>query len=63
MDNAAFHKRADIRQAIQEAGHVLGFLPSYSPDLDPIEHKWAQAKAARRRGRCSIKELFTDGTL
>ncbi len=63
MDNAAFHKRADIRQAIEDAGHVLEFLPPYSPDLNPIEHKWAQAKAARRRRGCSIEELFADGSL
>ena len=31
MGNAAFHKRADIRQAIDAAGHVLEFLPPYSP--------------------------------
>ena len=31
MGNAAFHKRADIRQAIDGAGHVLEFLPPYSP--------------------------------
>ncbi len=63
MDNAAFHKRADIRQAIQDAGHILEFMPSCSPDLNPIEHKWAQAKAARKRRNCSIEALFAGGYL
>lgn len=63
MDNAAFHKRADIRQAVEDAGHVLEFLPPYSPDLNPIERKWAQAKATRRRKGCSVEELFADGSL
>lgn len=63
MDNAAFHKRADIRRAVEEAGHVLEFLPPYSPDLNPIEHKWAQATAARRRRGCSVEALFADGAL
>jgi transposase len=58
MDNASFHKREDIQQAIQAAGHRLRFLPAYSPDLNPIEHKWAQAKAIHRRSRCSVDELF-----
>lgn len=59
MDNASFHKRADIQQAIKEVGHTLEYLPAYSPDLNPIECKWAQVKAIRKKDRCSIEELFT----
>jgi hypothetical protein len=59
MDNASFHKRHDAQQLIEQAGHTLEFLPPYSPDLNPIEHKWAQAKALRRKKNCSSDELFT----
>ena len=59
MDNAAFHKRADIRQLFEQAGHVLEYLPTYSPDLNPIERKWSQAKAIRKQKHCSVEELFT----
>ena len=38
---------------------VLSFLPPYSPDLNPIEHKWAQLKFIRRKKKCSIDEIFT----
>ena len=58
MDNASFHKRQDTQIAIQQAGHILEYLPPYSPDLNPIEHKWAQAKAIRRKLHCPIDELF-----
>jgi len=58
MDNASFHKRLDSRLAIAQAGHILEFLPPYSPDLNPIEHKWAQAKAIRKQFRCSVETLF-----
>ena len=58
MDNATFHKRADTQQAISEAGHVLEYLPPYSPDLNPIEQKWAQEKAIRRRTQMTAEELF-----
>ena len=58
MDNATFHKRHDMRQAIRERGCHLEFLPPYSPDLNPIEHKWAQAKSIRSQHRCSIDDLF-----
>ena len=59
MDNASFHKRDDIRDAIEKAGNILEFLPPYSPDLNPIEHKWAQLKSIRRKKRCSVDEIFT----
>ena len=58
MDNASFHKRLDIQEDIKQAGHILEYLPAYSPDLNPIEHKWAQAKAIRRQKRCPSDELF-----
>ena len=60
MDNATFHKRADIQTAIVEAGHTLEFLPAYSPDLNSIEHKWAQAKKLRRKLRSTVDELFKE---
>ena len=59
MDNASFHRRQDIQEAIEAAGATLEFLPPYSPDLNPIEKKWAQAKAIRRRLGCSVDELFS----
>jgi transposase len=58
LDGASFHKRSDIREAIEKKGHIVEFLPSYSPDLNPIEKKWAQAKAMRRRERCDPHKLF-----
>lgn len=39
LDGAPFHKRFDIIEAIEKAGHRVQFLPSYSPDLNPIEKK------------------------
>ncbi|WP_236839484.1 transposase [Beggiatoa leptomitoformis] len=58
MDNATFHKRSDIQQAILDVGHLLEYLPPYSPDLNPIEHEWAQAKTLRKQQHCSIDKLF-----
>jgi transposase len=58
MDNATFHKRQAIQTAIANAGHTIEYLPSYSPDLNDIEPKWAQAKAIRKRESCSIEQLF-----
>ena len=58
LDNATFHKGAAMQKAIADAGHTLLYLPPYSPDFNPIEKKWAQAKAIRRRVGGSIEELF-----
>ena len=59
MDNATFHKRHDMIQAIQDNGCSLEFLPPYSLDHNPIEKKWAQAKAIRKRHRCCVDGLFS----
>ena len=63
MDNASFHKRRDIREAVTSSGHLIEYLPVYSPDLNPIEHKRARAKALRRKHRCSVDQLFRDHKL
>jgi hypothetical protein len=60
MDNASFHKSPKMKDQIKLAGHILEYLPPYSPDLNPIEHKWAQAKSIRRKHLCDIDTLFRD---
>jgi transposase len=40
------------------ARDVREYLPAYSPDLNPIEQKWAHAKAKRKKYRCSIEHRF-----
>jgi transposase len=49
LDNLSVHKSARARELIEDAGCQLVFLPSYSPDLNPIEHAFAKAKQALRR--------------
>ena len=53
-DNASFHKRADLQEALEAAGCHLLFLPTYSPDLNPIEHQWAELKAFIRKLACPL---------
>lgn len=60
LDNATFHKRMDTQELFRKNGHTLLYLPPYSPDLNPIEHTWAQLKALRRKLRCDVNDLFAN---
>jgi transposase len=51
LDNLAVHKQPEIRQAIEQAGARLRFLPPYSPDFNPIELAFAKLKAFLRAAR------------
>ena len=55
LDNASFHKSELARELVETAGCFLLFLPAYSPDLNPIEHTWAQIKSWLRRGFLFVK--------
>jgi transposase len=39
MDNLGAHRPKRIRELIEARGAELVFVPSYSPDLNPIESK------------------------
>ncbi len=58
LDNATFHKDLDLQAQLQKASVTLEYLAPYSPDLNPIEKKWALLKSIRRKLQCSIPTLF-----
>lgn len=45
------HKSAAARQKIRAAGARLRYLPSYSPDLNPIEQAFAKIKHWMRKAQ------------
>jgi transposase len=49
MDNLGAHKTPKVRELLDGSGFPYRYLPSYSPDLSPIEPAWAQVKAELRR--------------
>lgn len=51
LDNLAVHKQPEVRDAIEQAGALLRFLPPYSPDFNPIELAFAKLKAFLRAAR------------
>jgi transposase len=48
MDNPNFHKSLVVRQAIEAAGAAPLYLPTYSPELNPIELWWGDMKRQLR---------------
>jgi transposase len=49
LDNLPAHKSQAAEQAIRAKGAWLLFLPSYSPDLNPIEMAFSKLKAHLRK--------------
>ena len=48
LDNATFHKKSVLPNLARRYGCEVLFLPPYSPDLNPIEKKWAWIKRKLR---------------
>jgi len=48
LDNASIHKVKSVEKIILDSGHQIIYLPSYSPELNPIEKKWNQIKQLLR---------------
>ena len=48
MDNLSAHKAKAVRELLDRSGFSYRYLPSYSPDLNPIEPAWAKMKGRLR---------------
>ena len=51
MDNAPIHTHENIRKYIEHRGYKYVYLPTYCPELNPIEQFWAVAKSKVKRHR------------
>ena len=49
MDNYSIHKNKQVRQLIGRAGCYLVYLPTYSPDFNPIEMIFSKIKAGIKK--------------
>ena len=59
MDNLNFHKMRVVRQAIESVGATALYLPTYSPELNPIERLWADMKRQLRKiGADTVDDLL-----
>ena len=56
MDNLSSHKNPKIRVLIEAVGCHLKYLPTYSPDFNPIEHSFSKLKTYLRQVGAREKE-------
>lgn len=49
MDNVAIHVQEEVTQLIESSGHIIRYLPPYSPGYNPIELTFSVLKAWMKR--------------
>jgi transposase len=60
MDNLSAHKGERVRELIEERGCKLIYLPSYSPDYNPIEEVFSKIKRLVRKAEARTREALLE---
>jgi transposase len=60
MDNLTAHKGERIRELIEQRGCELLYLPTYSPEFNPIEEAFAKNKALVRKAEARTQEALVE---
>jgi len=60
LDKLGAHRPQRIRELIEERGAELVFLPSYSPDLNPIEEAFSKIKNVLRKLGARTREALIE---
>jgi transposase len=60
MDNLGAHRPKRIRELIEQQGCEPIYLPSYSPDYNPIEEAFAKIKNLLRKASARSKEALVE---
>ncbi len=60
LDRLGAHRPKRIRELIEARGAELVFLPSYSPDLNPIEEAFSKIKAILRKVGARTHEALVE---
>ncbi len=58
MDNLSAHKGERVRELIEGRGCELIYLPSYSPDFNPIEEAFSKIKGLLRKAEARAREAL-----
>jgi transposase len=60
MDNLSAHQGERVRDLIEGQGCELLYLPSYSPDLNPIEEAFSKIKGLMRKAEARSREALLE---
>jgi transposase len=60
LDGLGAHRPKRIRELIEEKGAELAFLPSYSPDMNPIEEAFSKIKNILRKVRARTHDALLE---
>jgi transposase len=60
MDNLSAHKGERVKELIEGRGCQLIYLPSYSPDFNPIEEAFSKIKRLVRKAEARTKEALIE---
>src|SRR5215213_126651 len=60
MDNLSAHKGQRIKELIEERNCELVYLPSYSPDFNPIEEAFSKIKGLLRKVEARTRETLVE---
>jgi transposase len=60
MDNLSAHKGERVRELIEQQRCELLYLPSYSPDFNPIEEAFSKIKGLMRKAQARTREAMLE---
>ena len=60
LDGLGAHRTGRVRELVEERGADLSFLPSYSPDLNPIEEAFSKIKNIVRKAGARTREALDE---
>jgi transposase len=60
LDGLGAHRTEKVRDLIEARGAQLLFLPSYSPDLNPIEEAFSKIKGIVRKVGARMREALVE---
>ena len=63
MDNLSVHTSAWVRELIEKRGCKLWLLPSYSPEMNPIEEAYSKVKGLLRKAKARTLQALFEATV